>query len=293
MSRDLNRLGSVFRAHDEKHFTLPAAVLEARSTYGRLVSAVSPCEPVDLGRVDTALVEGLLAEAAKDAPVWPDPSDVIKARRASAAAEAWQAAHSMAVEQSEAQLVGAVVGRADQIIRECLAPAVEECLQAARKAAPDFAPVADFDDKQLLAAEAKHRNAALALDRIAARYSALRDVQARLTAGLQNDLDGIYAEVANLQELYGPQWPGRSRSAWSPFPPSARARMAMLVRETEPVPAVVMWTAAQRDSAWTAEFGPGRPGGMGAATPGSVDLIGADNTPIQPAHYNQLRPAGL
>lgn len=69
--------------------------------------------------------------------------------------------------------------------------------------------------------------------------------------------------------------------------------MAYLVRETEPRPAVVTLTAAQRDALWEQEFGRGKPGGVAPVTPGSVDLVGRDVTPLQPAHSNRLRPAGI
>lgn len=101
MSRELNRMAGLFRAYDQRHFGLPAAVLAARSVYSRLVSAESPCEPVDLGRVDMALVEGLLDQAGKDEPSWPTPVDVMAARAASEASEAWSAARSAALEQAE------------------------------------------------------------------------------------------------------------------------------------------------------------------------------------------------
>lgn len=291
--RDLSRMRSVFEAADRGDFELPQAVTEARSVYGRLVEAVSPVEPVNLGRVESELVERLLGEAGKPEPSWPDPSDVIKARRASEAFETWQAAHGMALEQAEERLVKAVVGRGDVIITECLRPAVERCLADARSVSKDFEAVAAFDDKALLAAEPKYRAAALKLDAVSARYIACRDAQARLTVGLQNDLDGVFAEVSNLQLLYGSQWPGRHTGNWSPFPSNGRQRMAFLVREVEPRPAVVTWTAEQRDSAWEKAFGQGRPGGMGAATPGTADLLGRDVTPLQPAHSNRPRPAGL
>lgn len=185
-----------------------------------------------------------------------------------------------------------MTGRADMIIREFLAPAVEQCLDAARKVASDFAVVADFDDRQLLAAAPKHRDAALALDAASVRYNAVRDSQRRLTVGLRSDLDDIFFEFANLRELYGPQWPGRHTGNWSPFPPNGRQRMAFLVREVEPVPVVVMWTAGRRDEEWAKAFGPGRPGGMAGVTRGG-DLVGRDDNPLQPAHHNQMRPAGL
>ena len=285
---EINRLTSLLNGADAGHYALPAAVLDARAMFAKLAGAVCPVKVTDSRAAQRDLVDALVIAAGKPGePTWPAPGKVTAALESEEAAQVWTAAHESALQSAADLVVASVLDNADAIIVGSLRPAVEAVLVEAAAAAPAFAPVAELDDRQLLAAKDEHRDAALALDALAARYAAIREAQRVLSAGrVARDVEGLWAEFANLAELYGNRWPGRAQQSWRPGPTAARARIAWLAvgDPAEPVkPEVVMLTPAERDALWIEAYGARH--GLQASTPATVGLIGA-------AHDEGAMPAG-
>ncbi len=269
---ELNRIASVLTGADRGYYKLPQSVTAARDVLARVEGAVCPVSTVGEGEALRTLTGAILAAGRDSAALWPSPDSVAEARQADAAVDAWRTAHGNAVEIAGGELVGAVLDDADTIITESLRPALAEVLAEVERHVPDFLPVADFTDRQLLAAATKGQKAALALSDLAERYGALRSVQEILSRGrVQADTDGIFREVRNLQALYGPQWAGRNQNTYKPWPADPRQRMAWLATSEADV---WMPTPGDRDVMWLAAYG--HRSAVGGLTQSSAEFVGSE-----------------
>ncbi|MDQ1736585.1 MAG: hypothetical protein QOH56_2836 [Pseudonocardiales bacterium] len=281
-SSELNKLSAVLAGHDAGAYKLGDSVLQARDALGRLERAEPPMPPADPAGARETLIRDIV-EASMSGEAWPTSDVVCIETRALEAREIWLSAHEEALGQAQNRLASAI--RNAEVIEAALRPALDEVLAEATKHLDAFEAVADFSDAQLLRAEAKHRNAAIAFDKLAERYGLIRRAQAVLVANhVELDVQDEFAEVLNLEQLYGGMWPGRHQSTYSPFPAGPRQRLAFLVSSgAQP------WvgTAEERDEQWMKKYGNrvARP-----MTPGSADLLGPQ--PVPPEAYGNHRIAG-
>lgn len=271
-SPEYNKLVAVLSGADQGYYSLPAAVVDARVALARLQAAAPPVPSVTPGSAARALTTALLAAAGTPKPSWPSADAVVEERRAEEASAAWRAAHQQAEEIAAGAVVALVFDLADELLTEHLRPALTEVLAAVGEQTAAFAPVAEFTDAQLLAAESKYRDAALAIDREIQRLDAVRRAQGVLSGGrCVQDVDGAFSELSNPLEVWGARWGGRHQHAYVPWPTGPRQRLAWLASSNAKP---WMPTPAERDQAWAAAFP--RRGAFGALTRGGAALVGAD-----------------
>lgn len=228
------------------HWTLPDRINDAAAAAERIKAAMDE-DAFDAAAERTALL-GQVADAARTGGKMPTPADFAKFAARVDGHQRWCRALTVQMSDAVDRLDSAIEASRSLIIAQHLRPALHDVLNQAGAAAE--AAEGTGERESLLEGSAASLIAWQTLDRLAERYTRLRDAQARLTHGL--------LEVDCVPELFGEfrhgrrsVQPGFATNVEDPPPwpasPAGRLRWIVLNFQTHPV---WMPTPAERDAAW-------------------------------------------
>jgi len=250
MTIDNGPVRRLFEGEADGHYTLPPDFAELAAAAGRLRALPLPADAVT---EETLKLRTAVRRAAEPGGTLPSPKALAAAYAARPALAELARARETAAAELDRELQAAVAARADEIIVDHLRPAQEETLAEAAAALQATGGVVDP-----ASASQAVREASAALERLAARYGAVRAARAvlvRMSGGPVQDGRGHYAELRNLRDLWVtvgtwqervPPWPedpvGRLRwlvtSGAEPWCPTV-AEQDGLFAERHPSPADV------------------------------------------------------
>lgn len=221
------RTGALFTGHSTGAYTLPDELVDAERRARALLERL---RRPGRDRQSDPTREQYLADlyAAIDAgEELPDP---IVLRQASEHDRALDELHTLLVgevELAEMRVVATTQRHAETILVRHLRPALEETVDATRKAATTLGGVLPSHDAIVSGPEA-HRKAWLALEALSARYRAIRAAQqivADVTEGPRYQSPAMLHSFRNLQAI----WPNYSNpQASKPWPTTDRGFMMWL-----------------------------------------------------------------
>ena len=244
------RTRTLFTGHAAGAFTLPDELVDARRRADALLDrlrdpGIAPKLPATRGRY----LEELHAAVDAGAEL-PDPLVLRQAAEHDRGLDELRRILGDEAEHAQTVVVGIVQRLAVPVLARHLRPALEETIDAARKAADALGGRLPSPDAAV-SASAPERKAYLELDGLAARYRAIRDAQriaADLTDGPRFDDRGLFGEFRNLPAVWT-EW-ANPRAA-KPWPAGDRARLVWIVTS-----GVEPWlpTPADQDAAFAATF---------------------------------------
>lgn len=241
---------ALFEPCDAGQWSLPLEVLIARAVHARLLTAINnhPAAPPDPYE---ALV---IAALTCDEPSKLDVTPLLDHQRVTAERDRRLQVLRTALDRSAQDLIDSVRDSAHTIIRDHLAPVLDQLWLEVVKAVKALGDRDPSDTTAMLSAPARVREAYLAMDGLAVRYNRLREAWARMPVGEpEYDTRGEHSEFE--VGLYC-VWPDGKRWAMAPpaTPPwpvgdGGKGRLIWLVKaDAKP------WlpTPEQRDRAWQA-----------------------------------------
>ena len=247
---------AVFAGYDAGHHGLPAELLDARAVLLQVDGAAHADLPP---ASESEAVEQLARQLAAADTETADATAVLDLRRQREAYAVRSAIFSRAVGLAGGQLGQVVADLADVVITEHLAPVVAEVFAQLVQHARTLEALDGADERALIAAPKPVRDAWLAVDLQAARYSAVRACRAhvlRLAGDVpEHDEAGHFAEISNPVDVW-PEMVTSKRPLGQLIPPwptdSTRARLIWYAtNDARP------WcpTREEQETAWLAVFG--------------------------------------
>lgn len=193
---ETRRIAPLLTHADAGIYTLPAEVMQLRAEMERLTTHAMP-EPTSAAEVAAVAFRS----AATTGDGWPDPDELAALHARNQMLGQLARVRVEVLQQIETSLYGAVVGRADVIIVDHLRPVFQSVLADLRSVVDtlDGRPVTGAE---ILSAPKPVRDAAVAIDDLAARYGVLRDAQSKLAAVTTPSTDdGLYFEMRNPEDF--------------------------------------------------------------------------------------------
>jgi hypothetical protein len=225
---ELNKIGALFAAADNGHFSLPDVIVRQQRRVPALTEALRDRHGRQLPGARGALASDILDAIDADKAL-PDAATLIEAAVADQAAAEMRTVLSDLLQEAQDDLVTLVMHAADEIIVDHLRPALVETLDQAAQAADKIGNWPIVSEAALTAPQ-ETREAIIGLGGLAGRYRAVRNAQRCLrivTPGPRFDTDDVFVELRNLPDV----WP--NYSSWSsktaPWPSDPRQRLLWLV----------------------------------------------------------------
>ncbi|MFD1366931.1 hypothetical protein [Actinoplanes sichuanensis] len=199
-ARNHRRHARLFDGADTGLYTLPAELLAARDGLVRLSAELAVAPPSDRGADQARYVTALMDAATAGEPL-PTLDELTAADRRNRQYDRRSELLVEAIDRADSALELLVNDLGDRIIRDHLAPVVDDIMKgvtAAAGALPD-----DTSADTILRASDKARKAWLGLDDLAARYEAVRAaaVSVRRNTPAEWDHRGDFSELHNFHEL--------------------------------------------------------------------------------------------
>lgn len=199
-ARNVRRYRSLFDGFDTGLYTLPAEAVAARDGLVRLSDELTAARAVDMTQAENAYLRALI-DAARSGETLPDVAQVRVADEANGDYNRRTGLLARALDQADSEVDALLASLSDLILREHLAPAVNEVMKGVRAAA-EVLPE-DIRPEALLRAADKARRAYLTLDDLAARYDGVRRAASPLRMRTPAEMDnrGDFSELRNFDEL--------------------------------------------------------------------------------------------
>lgn len=200
ITRRLSRtVVTLFAGSDAGHYPLPAELLEARTKLDAVTAAVEALAPVNgEPAAKAAAVRAALAD--------PGATNLAKGILAARQTDVAAREHAAVLHEAADHAAGAVEAAADgeEIVVECLRPALDEVMGRVREQIRTFTPHG-VSEAQLFAAPAKVRSAWLAFGESAQRYTAVSAARAALLDKIgraPSDERGLFSLMRNTDDVW-------------------------------------------------------------------------------------------
>jgi hypothetical protein len=251
----LHALTELLSLQDVGAFTLPPAVLTAAAVLDKVGAVPMPALPdYSIEQAADDVLADLTADRAVDLAGYADR--LLAGTTAGQAQQQAQIVMQYAHDHARNRLLVTVDDHADRIVVEHLQPALDHLLDEAARHGAVLAGHSR-EARDLLTASSKVRTAWLALERLADRYTALRQARrATLIAGNRTVVHDTSAEFAALRAPSGDAFtPGTG--AQPPRPDQPSDPVELLLWLVGPGSAHKPWlpTADQQDQAWLGVYG--------------------------------------